>query len=163
MRRAVGILRIPSDDIALPYNQGDMIAFLDADDLWMPEKLSRQVEALTANPELEAVFAHLEEFRDNGGAIKGEPRPCSTAAIMVIKREAFERIGWFPEHANSLEAIDWRLRASEKSLRSLMLPDVLYRRRIHETNLGVQNRDLTGYIRALKASLDRRRADQDAC
>src|SRR5438477_3256497 len=41
---------------------GDLLAFQDADDLWLPEKLERQVEALTSDPGLEAIFSHVRQF-----------------------------------------------------------------------------------------------------
>jgi GT2 family glycosyltransferase len=141
--------------------KGQVIAFLDADDLWLPEKISRQMEALIADPALEAVFAHLQEFREEGAEAKDRSRPGLTPATMLIRRAAFTRIGWFSEEESALEGVDWQLRASEESLRTLMLPDVLYRRRIHGKNRSIVDRDLNGYIRALKASLDRRRRSAD--
>ena len=53
---------------------------------------------------------------------------------------------------------DWYLRALELGLQTHMMPDLLMRRRLHRTNHGIVNRDKSvDYVRALKASLDRRR------
>ncbi len=41
---------------------GDALAFIDADDLWTPAKLAQQIEALAADPELDAVFGLMETF-----------------------------------------------------------------------------------------------------
>ena len=42
---------------------------------------------------------------------------------------------------------------------TLMLPDLVLRRRLHETNQGIRERGAAvDYVRILKASLDRRRA-----
>ena len=38
--------------------QGDLIAFLDVDDLWSVNKLNRQAEYLLANPTVEIVQGH---------------------------------------------------------------------------------------------------------
>jgi glycosyltransferase involved in cell wall biosynthesis len=137
--------------------KGEVMAFLDADDLWMQGKLSRQMEALAADPQLEAVFTHVQEFREGGGDADAVARPGPTPGTMLIRRPAFARIGWFDENPETLEGVDWYLRATEKSLRAQMLPDALYRRRVHGENRSIVHRDLNGYVRALKASLDRRR------
>lgn len=42
---------------ALELAQGDFIAFLDADDIWMPEKLEKQLALMRAKPEVGLVFA----------------------------------------------------------------------------------------------------------
>lgn len=141
--------------------KGDLIAFLDADDLWMPGKLSRQWETLQAHPEVDAIFAHVQEFRDGSAAALGTPLPGPMPGTMLIRRSAFEQVGWFDEDPQTLEGIDWYLRAMEGSLQAQMLPDVFYRRRIHGKNRSIVNRDLQGYVRALKASLDRRRKAGD--
>ncbi len=56
--------------------------------------------------------------------------------------------------------IDWYLRAREVGLRAHMLPDIVYRRRIHATNGGLTEAKEANRSRvlALKRSLDRRRA-----
>ena len=139
-------------------SKGELIAFIDADDLWTPTKLTRQVHALNADPSLEAVFSQLTEFRGDDAETHSPPVAAPTVATMLIRRQSFERVGLFDETAATLEGVDWALRAGEQSLRSRVLPEVLYRRRIHSANRSIANRDLAGYLRAVKSSLDRRRA-----
>jgi len=56
------------------------------------------------------------------------------------------------------EFVDWYARAREAGLKSVMLQDVVYRRRLHASNLGVREKDARqDYAHILKASLDRKR------
>ena len=41
---------------------GELFAFLDADDRFVPDKLTRQWQALSRAPELDMVFGHMSEF-----------------------------------------------------------------------------------------------------
>src|SRR5947209_1330223 len=47
---------------AIELAHGDLFAFLDADDVWAPEKLKRQMAVLEAEPELEAVLGFAQQF-----------------------------------------------------------------------------------------------------
>ncbi len=61
------------------------------------------------------------------------------------------------------EFVAWYLRAMETGLRTVMLADVVLKRRLHASNQGVQKRDFqSDYVRILKASLDRRRQNSSS-
>ncbi len=45
---------------------GDHIAFLDNDDVWLPERLSAQVDAMRRHPEAALVFSDAAWIRDDG-------------------------------------------------------------------------------------------------
>lgn len=51
----------------LERSRGKYIAVLDADDIFMPDKLEKQVKYLENNPETGAVFSLAEIIDDNGG------------------------------------------------------------------------------------------------
>ena len=76
---------------------------------------------------------------------------------MLIRRETFFRVGMF-ENRIVGQVMSWYIRAAELSLCEVMLPDVVYMRRIHTHNLGITHRQLMHQrIHVLKAALDRRR------
>ncbi|MBE2199759.1 MAG: glycosyltransferase family 2 protein [Anaerolinea sp.] len=50
----------PSRQLALEQSHGDLIAFLDADDLWLPPKLAEQVTLFSAHPEVGMVYGRTK-------------------------------------------------------------------------------------------------------
>jgi len=116
---------------------------------------------------LDMAFGHIQQFhtpelpqsQKDRTRIPVEIVPGNHAGTMLIKKEAFLRTGLFKEELRVGEFIDWYARATELNLKSIMLPDVLMKRRIHTTNMGITLRDQhSNYIHVLKAALDRRRA-----
>ncbi len=152
--------------------RGDFFSFLDADDLWMPDKLRLQMAAFGDNPETEIVFGHVKQFYspDLDEAAKSkilcpdEVVPGYLPYAMVIKRAAFFRVGMFETNWRVGQDVSWIMRAREQGLRMLMLPDLIYMRRLHKSNKGITHRQfINDRVRILKAALDRRRKmDNDA-
>jgi glycosyltransferase involved in cell wall biosynthesis len=146
--------------------RGSFLAFLDADDVWLTDKLALQIAALEGNPELDAVFGYVSQFHspELGAHLETETRhsgksmPGYLPSTMLIKRDSFFRVGPFATNWRIAEWLDWYSKAVEKGLKSLMLPKVVMKRRLHTTNIGIrERRSQTEYVRILKAALDRRR------
>ena len=152
--------------------QGDYIAFLDADDRWPLGKIERQLSAFESDPALEMVFGQALQLHNGPeweAGVNDERLavdrmvPGMVPGTMLIKRAALSRVGRFKDDLKVGEFIDWYARAVELQVRSLVLPDLLLWRRIHDSNQGVRERQsVTDYARVLKASLDRRRSQNQA-
>jgi glycosyltransferase involved in cell wall biosynthesis len=141
-----------------------LIAFLDADDLWLPEKLARQSAAIEDGAGLVTVAS--EEFispdlDDAERAAIAPPRQATGVlpSAMLVTREAFGRAGPFDEGLRLGELIEWFDRCRAAGVRADHIGEVLARRRLHPGNLGRQpGLDRTGYASALRAVLARKRA-----
>jgi len=147
---------------------GDALAFIDADDLWTPGKLARQIEALAADPELDAVFGLMETFA-SPDLPEGErsrlhipeaPEPAFTKNGMLIRRAAFKRLGGFDPERRSADFFAWYARAVGEGFRWRLLTDVVCRRRLHAQNMSRLDRDRQrrDYLLTMKAFLDARRS-----
>jgi glycosyltransferase involved in cell wall biosynthesis len=101
--------------------QGRYIALLDADDLWEPTKLAKQVAYLESHPEMGMVHSWVT-FMDSEGASTGRiwktqaegwvlpqllHRNDVAVLSVLVRRECFEAIGVFEAKLRSLE--DWDL------------------------------------------------------
>lgn len=149
---------------------GDLLAFLDSDDVWLPDKLERQLACFAADPELELVFGHARQFlcpRVAGQpgvptAVNEAPAPAQLPSAMLVRRRTFERVGPFAPELRIGDCVDWYARSREAGVKDLMLPAVVFRRRVHDRNLGRTQKDRrSDYVRALKAKLDRQRRGRD--
>ena len=149
-------------------SRGKYIAFLDSDDLWLPEKLSLQIAAFGNDSSLEIVTGYVEQFvspeidPDTAKRYSFPDRPLvgySPSAIM-IKRSALEKTGVFHEDFQGGEVISWFTNVFEKRVNILVIQDVVARRRIHGNNISIRKKPgkEKTITRILKSSLDRRRA-----
>jgi glycosyltransferase involved in cell wall biosynthesis len=146
--------------------RGSFFAFLDADDVWVKDKLTLQMAAFDANPDVDIVFGHVKQFHSpeldesakNRIRCPAELMPGHLPSAMLIKRNAFFRVGLFETHWQVGQDVSWVLRAMEQRLNVIMLPDLVYMRRLHKNNKGITKRQfITQRVQILKASLDRRR------
>lgn len=153
--QGVSIARNRGIDIA----KGEYIAFLDCDDLWLPEKLEKQLELLEKKPQIALVFSDcyiidsagsiLRRSFDKGNPPRGEvfnelfmenfiPLP-----TVVIRKKVFERIGGFDARFSIAADYHLLLRVAE-SFKIDFIDTPLAKYRIHQSNIS-QNVDIAMY------------------
>jgi glycosyltransferase involved in cell wall biosynthesis len=152
---------------AVALASGRRLAFLDADDRFVRDKLERQTAVLDAHPDVDVVFGYVREFlspeltEEERASIRppAPPTPWTAPNLMLVRREAFSKVGPFAESLKVGVTVDWYARALEAGVRTMMIPDVVLERRLHLANNGIREQaSRSQYLHVLKASLDRRRA-----
>lgn len=141
--------------------RGDLLIFLDADDLWPEARLETQLPYMD-DPETEIVLGHTRRFWARKGSQVydqfTEPELAMKLGASLIRRTVFDRVGLFDATLRFCDDWDWYMRAREMGIRIVVHPEVAIYYRRHDHNLTNQE-DLANreFIMTLKRSVDRRR------
>ncbi len=135
-------------NVGISAARADLLAFVDSDDLWLPEKLAVQTRHLDEHPEVQWCFTHYNFLDHASGAVEPRPRPMIPppgpqrlaqllgynfvgSPTVLVRRELLERTGPFDEAWELRFVEDWelwlRLEAASPGA-ELAEPLALYRR-----------------------------------
>ncbi len=122
---------------------GEFLAFLDADDVWRPEKLARQFAEINRSTAIGAVTCSMQTLTNAGvlgtTLVAGVRGRCFREILLgqvsigagstwLVRRTVFEAVGGFGEALSPCEDTDFAWRAGTLSeLESVSEPLVLYR------------------------------------
>lgn len=146
------------------HARGEFVAFLDQDDLWYPEKLSRQVPVLDSDGEIALVFTNRNILSQGKRSFNPDdrkfPRPIPEASSrqlltaflgrnfvplisVLVRRKCFDEAGLFDERIRSgVDDFDFCVRLAIMGYRFAHIEEVLVTRREHEGNFSDPTRFL---------------------
>lgn len=144
---------------------GDLITFLDVDDLYPAGKLHLQVERLNRQPDLDIVSGHTKPLMTIGADDQNlftneEAVAAFNLGAAVFRREVFARVGAFDEGLRFSEDVDWFIRALEHGCKIAIMQAVTLYYRQHNSNITReldQARQKKIMLMLLQRSLKRRR------
>lgn len=148
--------------------QGELIAFLDVDDLWSDHKLNLQTAYLKANPTVEIVQGHIQTMHLAEPVSLHKPRFEITSApyhyinigSALYRKSVFDKVGLFNEALTDNEDTDWFIRAWENGVSKVVLDEVTLFYRKHTSNTSHNQHPVNyGLTKLIKKHLDRSRND----
>ncbi|MEM7267640.1 MAG: glycosyltransferase family 2 protein [Pseudomonadota bacterium] len=152
-------------DKGVAYSSAPLIAFLDADDIWHDNRLTRLVETFEARPETSVLYSRVSFFRNDPGrprAVSGIlPRPATvedllranptcTMSNVAVRKEDFLNSGGFDPMIVYGEDREWLVRMAASGARIEGLNEILAQYRLVDGGLST---NLEGMREGWRASL----------
>ena len=155
-----------SRNTAIRQATGDVINFIDQDDLWPAGRTEALVRALQADPKALISVGLVEILYERSRP----PSPLDKFGIalrefylgsLCIRKEVFDLLGPLQTGLGYADDVDFYMRRREAKIKTAYVEDVTLRYRLHETNTSF-NRKVTNdhLMAALRASLQRRRKEE---
>jgi glycosyltransferase involved in cell wall biosynthesis len=156
-------------NVGLAAARGELLTFLDADDVSVPGSLRARRDLLAVDPGLDFVVGQLDVFgpgRDRlppwvaervvGGS------PAGGLWSFFAPRALFDRIGPFDESFELAEDADWLGRVRATGARGGTVESVCTLVRLHSASLTARRRDEVRptLLRAMRAQVARQRAER---
>jgi glycosyltransferase involved in cell wall biosynthesis len=144
-------------NLGVAHARGSLVAFLDHDDVWYPEHLSKAVDTLADNPAAVAAFSSMEVVRGAGPGSDGfdGTGPVDRHSVltgrrpslntMVIRREPLTAVRGFDPRYDGADDLDLIYKLVEKGLYAYVdAVTVFYRVHDHNWSRDVRGMAISG-------------------
>lgn len=147
-------------NLGIQHSRGELIGFLDADDIWLPNKLERQLQFMVDHMDVALVFGDVELFNEHGTVTPtflGQKAIASrlhggeviikdafrsllrenfiTTTTVTVRRSCLREVGGFDELLRSVEDRDLWLRIAGRCPIGCV-PEIVGRKRVHGHNIS---------------------------
>jgi len=137
---------------------GELVGFLDADDVATPDRLRIQAGLLEADAAADIAAGLARQVQDPAGPAVAPALHTFTAGTLLLRRRTWERVGDLDETLVAGELVDWVARARRLDVRWVRHDDVVLLRRVHDANHSGSERARAGYLDLARAAIRRSRA-----
>lgn len=154
---------VPALNHGIQASRTPFLAFVDSDDLWLPEKQERQLDALAGGPALDAASCRAANFHlaEDGSPVVGASAPATMFTCTTFRRAAFETYGLLDTATTHFTWLyRWWGQARELGITGTCLDYVGLHRRLHDKNSWTVERRKAhaDLLREVRAHARRRRA-----
>lgn len=140
-------------NVGIQSSKGEFLAFLDSDDIWMPQKLEMQVRRFQEDSEPGVVFTDQCTFDETGIKSRSKTEMCQVfegnvfeklfscnfvgISTVMIRRRCVERVGVFDQTGDisTIEDINYFIRLARHFLFGYV-DEVLVKYRLHGDNMS---------------------------
>ncbi|MDB9372550.1 glycosyltransferase family 2 protein [Nodularia sphaerocarpa] len=131
-------------NVAIAAAKAELIAFLDSDDLWKPDKLSLQIAYMLENTHIGITGTKAINFLESDTQLPPWLRdhPCweqdrvIIPSTMVVHKSVFSQVGDFSPDYRASQDIEWLWRAKDAKIPMLKINEILTLRRFHGSNVS---------------------------
>lgn len=155
--------QVAGKNSGLKAAKGKYVIFHDHDDIMQADALKRLYNEFS--PEIAAVEAKVQDWfspdltdtEKSKTPLKNEPYWGLFTGAILIKKEAFDIIGYFDESVHTGEIIEWQSKMDSNGLKIKKIDFISTKRRVHSTNFGKTNQktEFKNYAAILRAKIKR--------
>lgn len=152
-------------NVGIKAAKGEIIAFLDVDDVWPEGRLKLLLNRLQKEPALDIVLGRIQytgELTERDKKVKfdglGNVVTVPSLGAGIYRKNVFDKIGLLDEALFHYEDYEWFMRVRENNVAMVIIRNItyIYQKRVgslsHDDGLGTKH-----IMRVMKMSLDRRK------